>query len=111
MSNIPLYIHPYPRWPEYRDVFRRVKVSDPRLRDMQLQPTPAEPECGRLLAFGEHPPFVAEYALIRRAPKELGPDLARAILRWYCGLADDKRIIGYEDWLSRVLGMDVREVA
>jgi hypothetical protein len=106
----PLFIHPYPAWVQYRDIFRRAKAADPALAKVSLQPTEAHPACQRLIAFGDHPDFVAEYALVRRKPAELTETLASQILRWYCGVQDDSRIIGYEDWLGRVLGREVKEV-
>lgn len=106
----PLYVNSMDTWKEYRDVFRRAKTGDRELAKLTLQPAQATPGCQKMLAFREHPDFVAEYALIRRAPSELSVDLASQILRWYCGLQEDKRIIGYEGWLSRALGANVREV-
>jgi hypothetical protein len=108
----PLFIYPYPAWVRYRDIFRRAKATDPALAKVSLQPQEASPACQRLIAFGDHPDFVAEYALVRRSPEELAasPQLTQAILRWYCGVQEDKRIIGYGDWLGRVLGREVKEV-
>jgi hypothetical protein len=111
--STPLYIHNFGAWPQVRDVFRRAKQQDASLARVQLQPIEAVPGCGKLLALGSHPDFVAEYALIGQG-FEKKPDaerLALVILRWYCGLEDDSRIITYDKWLGRVLGRGVKEVA
>lgn len=108
----PLYVSSLESWSSYRDVFRRAKQSDKQLSSIQLQPTEATPGCSRLLAFGDHPDFVAEYALIRKSPEELDKSgLASVLLRWYCGIQDDSRVFTHEQWLSRVLGVAVKEVA
>lgn len=111
MSTNPLYVSSLDAWRLYSQVFRRAKQSDPQLARIQLQPTEASPSCGKLVAFGDHPDFVAEYALVRKSPEELDRSgLAVALLRWYVGLVDDNRVFGYEQWLSRTLGTNVKEV-
>jgi len=107
----PLYVSSLDAWRPYSQVFRRAKQSDPQLARIQLQPTEASPGCGKLVAFGDHPDFCAEYALVRKSPEELDrSNLAVVLLRWYCGVVDDNRVFGYEQWLSRTLGTNVKEV-
>lgn len=106
----PLYVHG--DWGRYKDVFRRAKQRDPKLAEVLLQPTEAVPGCGRLLSFGEHPPFVAEYALIRKSPGELEQaGLASHLLRWYLGHVNEPRTVSYAGALTRMFGREVREVA
>src|SRR5690606_25862307 len=89
MTN-PLYVSSLDAWRPYSRVFRRAKQSDPRLARIQLQPTEAPAGCQRLLAFGDHPDFAAEYALVRKSPEELDRSgLAVVLLRWYCGVQKD----------------------
>lgn len=110
MTN-PLYVSSLDAWRPYSRVFRRAKQSDPRLARIQLQPTEAPAGCQRLLAFGDHPDFAAEYALVRKSPEELDRSgLAVVLLRWYCGVQKDSRVFTHEQWLSRVLGVAVKEV-
>ena len=107
----PLYVSSLDAWRPYSQVFRRAKQSDPRLARIQLQPVEASPGCKKLIAFGDHPDFCAEYALVRKSPEELDrSNLAVVLLRWYCGVVEDNRVFGYEQWLSRVLGVAVKEV-
>ena len=107
----PLYVSSMNAWRPYSQVFRRAKQGDTRLARIQLQPTEAFAGCGRLIAFGDHPDFVAEYALVRKSPEELDRSrLAVVLLRWYCGVQNDSRVFTYEQWLSRVLGVAVKEV-
>lgn len=106
----PLYIYPFDRWSEYRDVFRRAKTASSELAKISLQPKEAHPGCQRIVALNEHPPFASEYALVRRLGNELPQELALVILRWYCGVQDDSRVFTHEQWLSRVLGVAVKGV-
>lgn len=106
-----LYVSSLDAWRLYSQVFRRAKQSDPQLARIQLQPTEASPGCGKLIAFGDQPDFVAEYALVRKSPEELDrSNLAVVLLRWYCGIQNDSRVFTHGQWLGRVLGVAVKEV-
>lgn len=110
MTSKPLYV--YGDWNRYKDTFRRAKQRDPQLAEVLLQPTEAVPGCGRLLSFGEHPPFVAEYALVRKSPEALEKEgLASHLLAWYLGRVQDSRTVSYAGALTRMFGREVREVA
>lgn len=99
-------------WQDYKDTFRRAKQKDPALAQVSLVPALAEPGCGRLLAFGSPPEFVAEYALIRKTPEELDESgLTSHLLRWYLGFVQDSRTVSYAGALTRMFGREVREVA
>lgn len=105
-----LNIWPWEAWETYKSVFREAKQGSPRLASTLLQPKPAKPGCGRLLAFGGNPPFAGEYLVIRKRPEDLEKDVVLHILMWYVGLEGEPRETTMADWLSLTLGRKAVEV-
>lgn len=97
-------------WDRYRDIFRRAKQQTPELASITLMPTPGFPGCGRVLAFGDHPPFACEYILIRREPGKLLQSDAVGILGWYLGFRKEPRAVDMAGWFTRVFEREVREI-
>jgi hypothetical protein len=73
-----------------------------------LKRTPARPGApgisGRVLAFGEMPPFACDYALVR---SDAG---MKDALSWACGLTEDRRAASIATWLTNILGGKVVEL-
>lgn len=97
-------------WDRYRDLFRRAKQQSPELASIQLQPTPGFAGCGRVLAFGDHPPFACDYILIRREPEKLLQTDCVAVLEWYLQKRQEPRAVTMAGWLSRTMGREVVEI-
>lgn len=105
-----LNIWPWAAWDEYKTIFRDAKQGSHRLASVLLQPKPAAPGCGRLIAFGGRPPFAAEYIVVRKKPDELAGPLALRLLEWYVGLHEEPLATTVAGWLSLTLGRKVVEV-
>lgn len=110
MTKINLNIYPWGMWEQYRDIFRKAKQGSTRLVDVVLQPVEAKPGCGRLVAFGERPPFAAEYIVVRKKPGEFDLALAERLLDWYVGNHKEPLATSVAGWLSITLGREVVEV-
>lgn len=99
-----LYVHPYPLSDDRR---QRLNIAYQQLDPKpEISVKPAEPGCGRVLAF-EYPPFVAEVALVSESttPENLGVAILAA-----SGVVSDPRVVSVERVLSRMLGAPVKEV-
>lgn len=98
----PLYIYGNP------DMTKLKAAKDALDLPYLLKRTPARPGTpgieGRVLAFGEIPPFVCAYALVRSDAGIL------PALQWALGLVEDRRASTVAHWLSAVMGADVKEI-
>lgn len=100
-DTLPLYLHGAK--PHHIAALKAAKQSLDL--GVQFQVVEAQPgQGGRVLAFGEHPPFISESLLVASA--EMAPDA----LRWAAG-ADVPGVETYEMKLSRWMSSDVREIA
>lgn len=103
MDVRPLYIHGEP------DMTKLKAAKDMLELPYLLKRTPAGPGtpgiAGRVLAFGEMPPFACDYALVR---SDAG---MKDALAWACGLTEDRRAASIATWLEQNMGGKVREIS
>ena len=87
----------------------RVKQAKLRiLGDELVQPHKAVPGTpGRILAYGDMPPFACDYALITERTSDAGLEAA---LKHVLGIQDHVKGVGMAEWLSKVMGAQVVEV-
>lgn len=101
-----LYVYPWEEWPQQRERARAAKEAL-GITEM-IKPTPARAGtpgiAGRVLAFGEMPPFACDYALVR---SDAG---MKDALAWACGLTEDRRAATIATWLTNTLGGKVVEL-
>ena len=104
MTAIPLRIHPWPL-PEGRlDLLRKAKMM--LQTEIKVIPVEALPgSTGRVLAFGEPPPFFSESVLVRNVDDV---DSVRNALSFLLEAPDGAdQLFTEEDWLSSVMGVPV----
>lgn len=89
----------------------RVRASKVRLlgTDELVQPnTAVAGSPGRVLAYGIPPDFASDYALVNSSTTDEGLDAA---LRHVLGIQNHPKGVTMAEWLSRTMGVDVREVS
>ena len=107
-------MRPLPLWPhslsdEQLAMVKRAKLEvDP---PFTILPSPAVPGSpGRVLAFGEVPPFLSEIVLI--APENVNryESILGAMRFWLTAPPEAPPSISEAQWLSHVMGCEVKEV-
>ena len=108
MSDVrPLPVWPWPMTDAIASTLRVAKAS----LDVSwlIAPCPAVPGSpGRVLAFGEVPPFACEAVLVRPEDQHDPARLAAALTFLMSATPDAPGLVTQEKWLSAVMGMDVR---
>jgi hypothetical protein len=102
----PLHLTPFQDLPQYRKALiaakERAGISE------QLRPVTGFPGCGRVIVLGDAlPDFACDYANIRFGSSL---DLCSEVLAWYVSGKHDPRAKSMADWLSAVMGTEVREI-
>ena len=107
--SFPLHVHPWPLSPERMALLKAAKAS---LTDVDILVVPHEAIYGvatRILAFGERPPFICNYALIAPENVDNVQSIANA-LQFVLTAPPEAAPFDHAHWLSDVFGVPVTQV-
>lgn len=108
--TIPLRIWPHDITEEQLDMILEAKATLDT--DVQVIPSPAAPGGpGRVLAFGEIPPFFCESVIIGAANVDRVESIRAALKHLLTAPAGAPGSFTEEEWLGAVMGCNVRQVA
>jgi len=108
VSNImaPLPVHPWPISAERMALLREAKTQlDTDLKVLPVEAVPGSE--GRILAFGEVPPFFSETVLIRPENTEKVESVMRALEFWLTAPEGTEGSFTSEMWLAAAFGVPV----
>jgi hypothetical protein len=101
---MPLAVYPFSVWEEIAPLVKEAKSKIDT--NIKLIPAAAVPGSPRVLSVGGPPPFVCEYAMVRKP----SVDAFVHALSAYMGLTEDPRWATFETWFKEACGIEVKEI-